>query len=172
MVDAAGTTAYSYTAGGSLQSEDGPWANDTVSYTYHATVHGLRTGLSIQQPAASFAVTNVYDAAKRLTNVALNSVRSGMLKENPEPQKSPKLKLRRSGMVRGRCPGSAPRWLQHGVRRRRRAGLQDWVDPVATRRGCARNTCMPSEGVAGEPAGISLATSSTTSSSASEEAGV
>jgi hypothetical protein len=34
------------------------------------TVHGLRTGLSIQQPTASFALTNAYDAAKRLTNVA------------------------------------------------------------------------------------------------------
>jgi hypothetical protein len=96
-----------------------------VSYTYHGTVHGLRTGLGIQQPTASFAVTNAYDAAKRLTGVALNSVRSGMVIESPEPQKSPKLKLRRCGMVRGRCPGPAARWLQRGVRRRRRAGLQD-----------------------------------------------
>jgi hypothetical protein len=81
MVDAAGTTAYSpaYTAGGSLQSEDGPWASDTVGYTYHATVHGLRTGLSIQQPTASFAVTNAYDGAKRLTNVATAAGSHGYL---------------------------------------------------------------------------------------------
>jgi hypothetical protein len=32
MVDAAGTTAYGYYAGGLLWTEDGPWASDTVTH--------------------------------------------------------------------------------------------------------------------------------------------
>jgi YD repeat-containing protein len=31
MVDAAGTTKYSYYTGGLLWTEDGPWASDTVT---------------------------------------------------------------------------------------------------------------------------------------------
>ena len=31
MVDAAGTTAYAYAAGGNLLTEDGPWTSDTVT---------------------------------------------------------------------------------------------------------------------------------------------
>src|SRR6267143_2583713 len=34
MVDAVGTTVYAFTSGGLLQSEDGPWLNDTVTYSY------------------------------------------------------------------------------------------------------------------------------------------
>jgi hypothetical protein len=34
MVDAAGTTAFTYYAGGLLHTEDGPWTSDTVTYTY------------------------------------------------------------------------------------------------------------------------------------------
>ena len=34
MVDAVGTTVFGYDANGLLGSEDGPWANDTVSYGY------------------------------------------------------------------------------------------------------------------------------------------
>ena len=32
MVDAAGTTKYTYYAGGLLNTEDGPWVSDTVRY--------------------------------------------------------------------------------------------------------------------------------------------
>ncbi len=35
MVDAAGTNSFGYDANGLLGSEDGPWANDTVSYGYN-----------------------------------------------------------------------------------------------------------------------------------------
>jgi len=35
MVDAAGTTKYTYYAGGLLNAEDGPWTSDTVTYTYN-----------------------------------------------------------------------------------------------------------------------------------------
>jgi len=67
IVDAAGATAYSYDAVGQVLSETGPWASDTVSYTY---ANRLRTSLSLQMPGSS-AWTNgyAYDAAKRLTSV-------------------------------------------------------------------------------------------------------
>ena len=67
MVDGVGTTAYGYDAAGQLLSEDGPWAADTVSYTYN---NRLRSNLSLQAPNASaWTQTYGYDAAKRLTNV-------------------------------------------------------------------------------------------------------
>jgi hypothetical protein len=43
MVDAVGTTVFSYTGAGDLGSEDGPWANDTATYTYDSNVpHGFK----------------------------------------------------------------------------------------------------------------------------------
>lgn len=67
MVDAVGTSIYSYNPIGQILSEDGPWASDTVSYTY---TNRLRATLNLAQPSGS-AWTNayVYDAAKRLTNI-------------------------------------------------------------------------------------------------------
>ena len=65
MVDAAGTTAYGYAASGQLWTEDGPWANDTVTNTYN---NRLRTGLSLAQPTGSWTNAFNYDGAKRLTN--------------------------------------------------------------------------------------------------------
>src|SRR5213592_1817621 len=46
-VDAVGTTVYSYTAGNQLLTEEGPFANDTVTNVYFSRV---RTNLSLQQP--------------------------------------------------------------------------------------------------------------------------
>lgn len=67
MVDAVGTTAYSYDQVGQILSEDGPWANDTVSYIYQ---NRLRTALSVQAPNASaWTQSYGYDSARRLTNV-------------------------------------------------------------------------------------------------------
>jgi RHS repeat-associated protein len=67
MVDAVGATVYSHDAVGQLLNEDGPWVDDTVSYTY---ANRLRTGLSVLAPNASaWTVSYAYDAAKRLTNV-------------------------------------------------------------------------------------------------------
>jgi len=67
MVDAVGTTAYGYDVAGQLLSEDGPWANDTVSYTY---ANRLRTGLGLQEPnGAVWNQTYGYDTARRLTGV-------------------------------------------------------------------------------------------------------
>ena len=67
MVDGVGTTVYNYDAVGQILSEDGPWANDTVSYTYN---NRLRSGLSVLAPNASaWTESYGYDAAKRLTSV-------------------------------------------------------------------------------------------------------
>jgi len=66
MVDGIGTTVYGYDAVGQLLSEDGPWPNDTVSYTY---ANQLRTSLSVQAPnATAWSQSYGYDAARRLTN--------------------------------------------------------------------------------------------------------
>ena len=67
MVDAVGTTVYGYDAAGQLLSEDGPWPNDTVSYSYN---NRLRTGLSLQAPdAEAWTQGYSYDSARRLTSV-------------------------------------------------------------------------------------------------------
>jgi RHS repeat-associated protein len=68
MVDGVGTTIYTYNAAGQVLSEDGPWADDTVSYTYD---HRLRKTLSLLAPNASpWSQTYGYDAAERLSSVA------------------------------------------------------------------------------------------------------
>ncbi len=66
MVDASGTNAYAYTAGGFLWTEDGPWSSDTVTNTYN---NRLRTGLDVAQPTGKWTNSFGYDAAKRLTGV-------------------------------------------------------------------------------------------------------
>ena len=47
----AGGIALTYTSWGALASEDGPWANDKVTYSYK-TNH-LRAALSLEQPSTS-----------------------------------------------------------------------------------------------------------------------
>src|SRR5437867_3552981 len=66
MVDAAGTTKYTYTAGNQLRTEDGPFASDTVTNGY---LNRLRVSLSLQQPTGVWTNGFAYDAARRLTNV-------------------------------------------------------------------------------------------------------
>jgi RHS repeat-associated protein len=66
-VDSLGVTRYTFNQAGQLLSEDGPWANDTVSYTYQ---NRLRTALNLQQPNASdWVQTYGYDSLPRLTNI-------------------------------------------------------------------------------------------------------
>jgi len=48
MVDAVGTTKYTYYAGGLLNTEDGPWSSDTVSYTYNKQSRITLKGFSRQ----------------------------------------------------------------------------------------------------------------------------
>jgi RHS repeat-associated protein len=68
MLDAVGTTRYGYTVFGALQSEDGPWDDDTVTNSY--TANRLRSGLNLAQPnATAWAQSYAYDAASRLTNI-------------------------------------------------------------------------------------------------------
>ena len=67
MVDAVDTTVYSY-ASQLLASEDGPWDNDSVSYTYS---NRLRSGLTLVQPNASpLSQSYGYDAANRLQTLS------------------------------------------------------------------------------------------------------
>jgi RHS repeat-associated protein len=68
MVDAVGTTVYAYDAVGEVLSEDGPWVDDTVSFTY---ANRLRTGMSVLAPdAAAWTQSYTYDATRRLAAVA------------------------------------------------------------------------------------------------------
>ncbi|MGO8928263.1 MAG: RHS repeat-associated core domain-containing protein [Limisphaerales bacterium] len=68
MVDGVGTTAYGYDNVGQLLSEDGPWADDTVSYTY---TNRLRASVSVLAPDASaWTQSYGYDTAKRLRAAA------------------------------------------------------------------------------------------------------
>jgi YD repeat-containing protein len=66
MVDASGTSTYTYTAGNQLRTEDGPFASDTVTNTYQ---NRLRVALGLQQPTGAWTNGFRYDAARRLTNV-------------------------------------------------------------------------------------------------------
>ncbi|MGA2751118.1 MAG: hypothetical protein ABSG59_20310, partial [Verrucomicrobiota bacterium] len=67
MSDGVGTTAFTYTPGGQLASESGPWASDTITYTY---TERRRTGLDLQQPNASDCLESYgYDLAARMTDV-------------------------------------------------------------------------------------------------------
>jgi YD repeat-containing protein len=67
MSDGIGTTAFTYTPVGQLASESGPWASDTVTYTY---TDRLRTALDLQQPNTVDWVQNYgYDLASRLIGI-------------------------------------------------------------------------------------------------------
>lgn len=72
MVDSVGTSKYAYTSTGQLQSEDGPWADDTVTYTY--TANRLRESMSL--PGSNGRVwtqTYAYDAGNRLDETTSNA---------------------------------------------------------------------------------------------------
>jgi RHS repeat-associated protein len=67
MIDGIGTTTFTYTQTGQLASETGPWAGDTISYTYN---DHLRSSLTLQQPNASAWVESYgHDAANRLQSI-------------------------------------------------------------------------------------------------------
>jgi RHS repeat-associated protein len=65
-VDGVGTTKYTYTASGQLFTEDGPFANDTVTNLYS---NRLRVKLDLQQPTGLWTNAFAWDEIKRLTNV-------------------------------------------------------------------------------------------------------
>ena len=67
MTDGVGTSTFTYSDGGQMTSEDGPWASDTVAFGYS---NRLRQSLSIAAPNASpWQVAYQYDSGWRLTNV-------------------------------------------------------------------------------------------------------
>jgi YD repeat-containing protein len=55
MIDAAGTTQFTWKAWGGLATEVGPWANDTVTYGYNTARE--RNSLTLQQPSGSWSQT-------------------------------------------------------------------------------------------------------------------
>ena len=69
MVDAAGTTKYSYTAVNQVLTEDGPFSSDIVTNLYN---NGLRVGLALQQPTGLWTNGFAYDiSAVILPNIAI-----------------------------------------------------------------------------------------------------
>jgi RHS repeat-associated protein len=62
--DATGTTQYSYYADGAVHTVDGPWDNDTLTYTYDRL--GRMTGLT---PQTGQAHVYTYDDLNRLTTI-------------------------------------------------------------------------------------------------------
>lgn len=64
MSDGIGTTGYSYDNLDRITAIDGPWQNDTVSYTYDA--HDRQTGLAVN---GQYPVSYAYDAQERLGSV-------------------------------------------------------------------------------------------------------
>lgn len=66
MVDGVGSTKFSYSAANQLISEDGPWADDSITLSYNRR---LRSAMVLAEPVGN-AVTNEYryDTANRLTN--------------------------------------------------------------------------------------------------------
>ena len=69
MLDAVGTTTFGYTPAGQLQSENGPWANDSVTYTY---AQGLRTAMSLNSQPSTINFSYGYDSAWRMAILLLH----------------------------------------------------------------------------------------------------
>src|SRR5437899_5428949 len=67
MVDAVGTTKFTYTDSGQLLTEDGPFASDTITNVYWSR---MRTNLSLAQPTGVWTNAFVYSATHRLYSVA------------------------------------------------------------------------------------------------------
>ena len=67
MVDGVGTTVYGYDNAGQLLSEDGPWSNDTVSYTYQNRRRATMSEL--MSSGAPWAQNYQYDSVRRLRSI-------------------------------------------------------------------------------------------------------
>lgn len=67
MTDIVGESSFGYEPSGQLQSEDGPWSSDTISYDY---LQQQRRSLSLLQPSANpWSQTYTYDTARRLQSL-------------------------------------------------------------------------------------------------------
>ncbi len=68
MSDGVGITTFTYTPAGQLASEDGPWASDTVSYSYSDR---LRWKLDLQQPnTADWTQIIGFDRVNRMSSIS------------------------------------------------------------------------------------------------------
>ena len=91
LVDAVGTTTYTYDQVDQLLSAGGLWPNDTVSYTY---ANRLRTGLSLSAPNSSaWTQSYGYDTARRLTSLTSPAGTFGYAYDPVQLQRMDKLTL-------------------------------------------------------------------------------
>ena len=68
MVDGIGSSTFSWTDEDQLALEDGPWADDAVSFQYQ---NRLRSSISVQAPnATAWNARYTYDDVMRLLEVA------------------------------------------------------------------------------------------------------
>jgi RHS repeat-associated protein len=67
MIDAVGTTVFTYSGSGQLLNEDGPFASDAVTSSYW---NRMRTNLTLVQPTGTWTNAFTYDSANRLYAVA------------------------------------------------------------------------------------------------------
>jgi RHS repeat-associated protein len=96
-VDAVGATYYGFDAAGQLLSGDGPWNDDTVTYTYN---NRLRSSLSLPAPNGSpWDQTYAYDGARRLTNTTSPAVSFGYAYDGTRQLKVKKLTLPNSAYI-------------------------------------------------------------------------
>jgi YD repeat-containing protein len=82
MVDAIGTTVFTYSGSGQLLTEDGPFANDTITSVYSSR---MRTNLSLMQPTGVWTNAFGYDSANRLNSVISPQAPSRILMTSPRP---------------------------------------------------------------------------------------
>jgi len=139
MVDRAGTTAYSYTSGNQLLTEDGPFDSDTITNAY---MNRLRTSLVLQQPSLLWTNGFRYDAAKRLTNVSSRAggfgySLSGTVAASPLPKKI----LMPNGAYITNTYGSVARWTGTHLKNSGNSTLDSYVyiyDPANQRTNVTR----------------------------------
>ncbi len=68
LVDAVGTSQFTYSPSGRLLTEDGPWPSDTVTLSY---ANDLRYSLTLQHPtSAAWTESYTFDAVRRLLNMS------------------------------------------------------------------------------------------------------
>lgn len=69
MTDGLGISTYTWRRGNLLESENGPWTNDTLTYGWHATAPGLLTGMTLEPSSGTWGQSFVYDASRRIEQI-------------------------------------------------------------------------------------------------------